>query len=70
MHPYIWYKTIPMSNIKIMYWVPCLGAAFMWNDPECSLNAREERTMLLYHALVLCLLIGIGIALLMRLSPY
>jgi hypothetical protein len=53
-----------------MYWVPCLGAAFMWNDPECSLNTREERTMLLYHAVVLCLLIALGIGLLMRLSPY
>ncbi|MEJ2584501.1 MAG: hypothetical protein P8Z38_05475 [Robiginitalea sp.] len=59
-----------MSNIKGMYWVPCLGAAFMWNDPECSLNTREERIMLLYHVMVLCLLIALGIGLLMRLSPY
>ena len=58
-----------MSNIKEMYWVPCLGAAFMWNDPECSLNTREERTMLLYHGLVTGLLVAVGFALLMRLSP-
>lgn len=58
-----------MSNIKRMYWVPCLGAAFMWNDPECSLNTREERTMLLYHGLAVSFLIAVGIALLMHLSP-
>jgi hypothetical protein len=40
----------------------------MWNDPECSLNTREERAMLLYHTLVLCMLITIGIGLLMRLG--
>lgn len=57
-----------MSNIKWMYWVPCFGAAFMWNDPECSMNAREERTMLLYHGLVVSLLIALGITLLMHLG--
>jgi hypothetical protein len=41
----------------------------MWNDPECSLNPREERTMVWYHSLILSLLITIGIALLMRLGP-
>lgn len=58
-----------MSNIKNMYWIPCLGVALMWCDPECSLNSREERTLLWYHALVLCLAIGLGGALLMRLAP-
>lgn len=58
-----------MSNIKSMYWVPCLGVAFMWNDPECSLSSREERTMVWYHALVLCLIIGLGAALLLRHAP-
>jgi hypothetical protein len=41
----------------------------MWNDPECSLNPREERTMLLYHTLVLCLLVAIVLGLLMRPVP-
>ena len=58
-----------MSNIKRVYWVPCLGVAFMWNDPECSLNPREERTMVWYHFLILSLLIAIGLSLLMRLGP-
>ena len=50
-----------------MYWVPVLGAALMWNDPECSLNQREERTILWYHILVISLLGAIGIGLLMHL---
>ena len=58
-----------MSNIKSIYWIPCLGVAFMWNDLECSLNPREERMMLGYHLLVLCLLIAVGVALLMQLAP-
>ena len=41
----------------------------MWNDLECSLNPREERMMLGYHLLVLCLLIAVGVALLMQLAP-
>ena len=60
---------IAMSNIKHKYWVPCFGAAFIWSDPECSLNQREERTMFLYHTLVISLLVASGIALLIHTGP-
>lgn len=48
-----------MSNTKPHYWIPCLGAAFIWYDPECSLNAREEQTLLFYHIGIILLLIAV-----------
>jgi hypothetical protein len=58
-----------MSNIKPAYWIPCLGIAFIWNDPESSMNAREERLLLLYHVSAIGLILTAGIGLLIPLSP-
>lgn len=58
-----------MSNIKWSYWVPCLGVAFIWNDPESFLNIRQERVLVIYHGLVTCLLIAAGMALLVQIHP-
>lgn len=58
-----------MSNIKPNYWVPCLGVAFIWYDPDSSLNAREERTLLVYHGLILSLIITLGLAICIEAAP-
>ena len=58
-----------MYNIKPNYWVPCLGVAFIWYDPDSSLNAREERTLLVYHGLILSLIITLGLAICMGAAP-
>ncbi len=58
-----------MSNIKPSYWIPCLGVAFIWSDPESSMNAREERLLLLYHVLAITLVISAAISLLLPLGP-
>jgi hypothetical protein len=55
-----------MSNIKPNYWIPCLGVAFIWSDPHCSLNPREERILMGYHTLVVLLLTVLGLGLLIR----
>lgn len=55
-----------MTNIKATYWIPGLGVAFIMNDSQSILNAREERAMLLYHGLMVCLLILGGLCLLLQ----
>jgi hypothetical protein len=58
----IWVKGQHMTNTKPAYWIPCLGAALIWNDPECSLNAREERVLLFYHTgMILMSVVGAGL---------
>lgn len=50
-----------MSNIKVKYWTPCLGIAFLMNDWDTQLNSKEESILLLYHVITVVTLISLGL---------